>query len=75
MVSDMKNITSLEQFAAIDTFVFDKTGTISSSQKSHIAYEGEALTEKDLGIFERFFQEFKPSVKSSIVFIFKFNTN
>lgn len=52
----MKNITSLEQFAAIDTFVFDKTGTISSSQKSHIAYEGEALTEKDLGILKDSFR-------------------
>ncbi|MDN6309730.1 MAG: heavy metal translocating P-type ATPase [Flavobacteriaceae bacterium] len=52
----MKNIISLEQLASIDIFVFDKTGTISSSQKSQISYKGEALSEKDLGVLKDSFR-------------------
>ena len=40
----VKNTDVLEQLAAIDTLVFDKTGTITSSKENTIKYEGKSLT-------------------------------
>lgn len=43
----LKNTTVIEQMAAVDMVVFDKTGTISSPNKSTIYFEGElTLAEK-----------------------------
>ncbi len=42
----VKNTASVEQMAAIDTMVFDKTGTISSPSASQMTFIGE-LTEEE----------------------------
>lgn len=40
----LKNATVIEQLASIDTIIFDKTGTITSNEKSNPIYQGEELT-------------------------------
>jgi len=45
----VKNTTAVEQMAAIDTVVFDKTGTISSPRASAISFDGSlSRPERDL---------------------------
>jgi Cu+-exporting ATPase len=44
----LKNALVIEQLAKVDTIVFDKTGTITTNQKSNISYEGKTLPEEDL---------------------------
>lgn len=41
----VKNTQTLERLAKIDTSIFDKTGTITTAQKSTVYYEGMPLTE------------------------------
>ncbi len=43
----LKNATVIEQLAKIDTFIFDKTGTITANAKSKITYEGTILSEEE----------------------------
>lgn len=43
----LKNAHVIESIAAIDTIVFDKTGTITRSDKSRVQYFGKALSEKE----------------------------
>ncbi|MEZ4796502.1 MAG: heavy metal translocating P-type ATPase metal-binding domain-containing protein [Flavobacteriaceae bacterium] len=40
----VKNTSVIEQLAAINTIVFDKTGTITSNKKSTATYNGEELS-------------------------------
>ncbi|MCX7550152.1 heavy metal translocating P-type ATPase [Xanthomarina sp. F2636L] len=40
----VKNASVVEQLAEINTIIFDKTGTITTSQKSHATYQGDALS-------------------------------
>jgi len=40
----VKNASVLEKLATINTIIFDKTGTITSNQKSTASYDGEQLT-------------------------------
>ena len=40
----VKNTNVLEQLAAIDTLVFDKTGTITSNKDNNIEYVGESFS-------------------------------
>lgn len=40
----LKNAGVIEQLAAINTVIFDKTGTITSNQKSTVSYEGVTLS-------------------------------
>jgi Cu+-exporting ATPase len=44
----LKNAEVIENMANIDTIIFDKTGTITSSNTSKIKYEGKPLSEEDL---------------------------
>jgi Cu+-exporting ATPase len=43
----LKNALVIEQFAKVDTIVFDKTGTITTNKKSNIVYEGNTISEED----------------------------
>lgn len=43
----VKNASVIEQLASINTIVFDKTGTITSNNKSTATYEGEALSQSE----------------------------
>ncbi|TXE10651.1 HAD-IC family P-type ATPase [Gelidibacter salicanalis] len=40
----LKNATVIEQMAAINTVIFDKTGTITSNKQSTATYEGASLS-------------------------------
>lgn len=40
----LKNTQAIEQLAQIDTAIFDKTGTITTSKKSVVTYDGMPLT-------------------------------
>ncbi|MDI1317411.1 heavy metal translocating P-type ATPase metal-binding domain-containing protein [Flavobacterium sp.] len=39
----LKNAIVIEQLAKVNTIVFDKTGTITTSKKAKISYEGKAM--------------------------------
>lgn len=44
----LKNTLAIEQMAKVDTIVFDKTGTITTSSRSAIGYEGETISDEQL---------------------------
>ena len=44
----LKNAMVIEQLAKVDTIVFDKTGTITTNEKTAITYEGTALNDFEL---------------------------
>ncbi|MEP2059702.1 MAG: heavy metal translocating P-type ATPase metal-binding domain-containing protein [Maribacter litoralis] len=48
----IKNTQTIEQLAKIDTAIFDKTGTITTSQKSTAYYEGMPLTPEEESVLK-----------------------
>ena len=48
----LKNATVIEQLAKVDTLVFDKTGTITTNEKTSITYEGNDLTDFEMQILK-----------------------
>jgi len=44
----LKNGDTIENMSAIDTIIFDKTGTITSSNKTQLFYKGEELSIEEL---------------------------
>ncbi|MEO0046015.1 MAG: Copper-exporting P-type ATPase [Bacteroidota bacterium] len=48
----LKNAIVIEQMAKVDTIVFDKTGTITTNEKTSITYEGDVLSEFELKLLK-----------------------
>lgn len=48
----LKNAEVIENIAKIDTVIFDKTGTITSSNKKEIAFKGNTLSKNDLRLLK-----------------------
>ena len=48
----VKNASVIEQLAAVNTIIFDKTGTITSNKKSTATYDGEALSASESVLFK-----------------------
>jgi Cu+-exporting ATPase len=48
----LKNAIVIEQLAKVDTIVFDKTGTITTNEKTAITYEGETLNDFELKLLK-----------------------
>lgn len=48
----LKNAIVIEQFAKVDTLVFDKTGTITTNKKTAITYEGTELNSLELKLLK-----------------------
>ena len=44
----LKNTKVIEQMEKIDTIIFDKTGTITTSSENKLRYEGEKLSDKEM---------------------------
>ena len=44
----LKNTKVIEQMEKIDTIIFDKTGTITTSSKNKLRYEGEKLSDEEM---------------------------
>ncbi|MES2748328.1 MAG: heavy metal translocating P-type ATPase metal-binding domain-containing protein [Bacteroidota bacterium] len=52
----LKNALVIEQLAAIDTIVFDKTGTITTNKKATITYEGNEFSQEHLTLLKNVLQ-------------------
>src|SRR5690606_27013345 len=44
----IRSTATIESLAKVDQIVFDKTGTITENQGSHVIYKGEELSETDM---------------------------
>lgn len=48
----LKNTNVIEKIAQIDTIIFDKTGTITTTAKSTISYDGTPLNEEEANLLK-----------------------
>lgn len=48
----LKDVKSLEQLTDIQHIIFDKTGTLTKNEKAEIVFEGENITDEDLGFLK-----------------------
>jgi Cu+-exporting ATPase len=48
----LKNVTVVEQLAAIDTIIFDKTGTLTTHKENTISYSGTPLNKEEKSILK-----------------------
>ena len=78
----LKNALVIEQLAAVDTLVFDKTGTITISKKSNLVYKGKVLSVENIKVIKnvlrgsnhplsRMLYDFLPDTEKMEVFQFQ----
>lgn len=78
----LKNALVIEQLAAVNTIVFDKTGTITTNKKTAISYQGKLLTNDDLVLIKnslrpsnhplsRMLYDFLPELKTAKIEAFE----
>jgi Cu+-exporting ATPase len=48
----LKDIKSLEQLTDLQYIIFDKTGTLTKNEKAEIVFEGDSITDEDLGLLK-----------------------
>jgi Cu+-exporting ATPase len=53
----LKNAETIEKFSKINTIIFDKTGTITTTSKSKITYNGISLSEDELRALKKILRE------------------
>lgn len=63
----VKNASVVEQMSAIDTVVFDKTGTITEQGKSEINFQGNVLDEKQSQLIRSLANQSNHPLSKSIV--------
>ncbi|WP_274474544.1 heavy metal translocating P-type ATPase [Mangrovimonas aestuarii] len=48
----LKNISVIEQLASVNSIIFDKTGTITTTHKTKVSYFGETLTTEERSLLK-----------------------
>ncbi|TAI47124.1 heavy metal translocating P-type ATPase [Flagellimonas allohymeniacidonis] len=69
----LKNVNAIERLAKVDTAIFDKTGTITTTQQDTILYEGVALTESEKSILKTTLRASNHPLSRSLYTILKSN--
>lgn len=69
----LKNANVIEKLAAIDTIIFDKTGTITTGTKSNISYDGVPLTHEEAALLKSTLRTSNHPLSRSLYAILKEN--
>ncbi|SNZ01145.1 Cu+-exporting ATPase [Flagellimonas pacifica] len=69
----LKNANVIERLAKVDTAIFDKTGTITSSKKETITYEGVALNNEETKLLKTTLRASNHPLSRSLYNILKSN--
>ncbi|MBS9460903.1 heavy metal translocating P-type ATPase metal-binding domain-containing protein [Flagellimonas sp. 389] len=69
----LKNTNVIERLAKINTTIFDKTGTITTTEKDTILYEGVALTEAETALLKTTLRASNHPLSRSLYEILKSN--
>ncbi|MEO9513103.1 MAG: heavy metal translocating P-type ATPase metal-binding domain-containing protein [Flavobacteriaceae bacterium] len=69
----LKNTNIIERLSKIDTTIFDKTGTITSTVKEAILYEGISLTEAEISLLKTTLRASNHPLSRSLYDILKSN--
>jgi Cu+-exporting ATPase len=62
----LKDIKSLEQLTDIQHIIFDKTGTLTKNDKAEIIFEGESITDEDLGLLKNTLKNSNPPLSRQL---------
>ncbi|UII77065.1 heavy metal translocating P-type ATPase metal-binding domain-containing protein [Flagellimonas sp. HMM57] len=69
----LKNTNVIERLAKVNTAIFDKTGTITTTEKDTILYEGVALTEAETALLKTTLRASNHPLSRSLYEILKSN--